>query len=723
MLEFLTAWAVAVARMLAETGPYLLIGLVVAGFIKVLIPEERIYRHFGRNNLRAVTTASLVGAPLPLCSCSVLPVAATLQKNGASKGATTSFLIATPETGVDSIGVTWALMDPLMTLLRPLAALLTAIGAGSLVNVLVRRGGDQGKTAPAQAAVQPAVAACCEHEPARPAPTQAPGDACCEHEHEHGDPNATATSRWRQALQYGFGPLLDDLTPWLIVGFILSGLITILVPDEFFNEVLPAGWISLLTMLVVGIPLYICATASTPVAAAMVAKGLDPGAALVFLLAGPATNVATISVVSSFLGRRVLLVYLASIAAFALLLGWLTNILYAYFGFDAAAFAADAVTEAPGLIAWVAGAVLAFLLTLSAQRLRLDRQVLQRAQALCRPLGFDPLSRHAVVVMALALLGLYLLTAFTVVPPDRVGFVTRFGEVRRELTEPGLYLHAPAPFEQVEWAPQGPIHSVVLGFEHAESASSAAASAAPVEPLSGRDIGAEATVITGDENLLNVQYAVHYRVSDAYRYRYGVADPAALLAALAEASIRQMAAQRKSDDILIGQRQALQQATLDILQTELDRVGSGLEAVAVHLLYVHAPPQAHAAYRDVASALEDKDRDLRAAEGYRQTSLAEARAEAYRIVQAASGDSAIILQRARGDAHAFERLLAAYRTAPELTRLRLRRETAERALEFARLVLLLDDQVEIHMLKNTNGATAQQRFSRFLQDGPESPPQ
>lgn len=145
MIDFLVAWSLAISAILVESGPYLLLGLALAGLIKVWIPEESVYRHLGGNDFRSVFKASLFGMPLPLCSCSVIPTATALRQSGASKGATTAFLISTPETGVDSIGVTYALMDPLMTLLRPIAALVTALGAGSAVNSLAKRGWDRSR--------------------------------------------------------------------------------------------------------------------------------------------------------------------------------------------------------------------------------------------------------------------------------------------------------------------------------------------------------------------------------------------------------------------------------------------------------------------------------------------------------------------------------------------------------------------------------------------------
>lgn len=343
-------WLLATWGVIMATGPWLLAGLAVAGMLKQFLPEAKVYRHLGRDDLRSVSLAALVGAPLPLCSCSVLPAAVALQKAGASKSATTAFLISTPETGVDSIGTTWALMDPLMTIVRPIAALATAIVSGAAVAVLVRMG-----KIPAGPPRAPLPAADCGCEPAPVA-------------------KLPFARRVLEGLKYGYGGLLSDLAPWFLLGFATAGLITVLIPDNFFGGTFPNGWPALLAMLVVGAPLYVCATASTPIAAALVAKGMDPGAALVFLLAGPATNVTTMAVVKGFLGGRVLGVYLAAIAVVALAFGLAVNALYPALGLvPATRVDEQALHEHGGSpLAVAAGAVLLGLVLLHAA-LRLRR--------------------------------------------------------------------------------------------------------------------------------------------------------------------------------------------------------------------------------------------------------------------------------------------------------------------------------------------------------------
>ena len=297
-------WAIFV-----EAAPFVLFGFFAAGVLRALLPEEAVARHLGGQGAGPVLKASLVGIPLPLCSCAAVPAAIGLRRQGASKGAAAAFLVSVPETGIDSIAITYALLDPLMTVVRPFAALLTATVTGLLINRLpAGRSGEGVEEAEGSACG-------CAGEAAARAGSRAP-----------------LARRLRESLGYAFGDMLGDIGRWLLLGIGIAGVIAYALPADFLHRYLHAGPLSLLAMLLVGIPLYICASASTPIAAALVLKGLSPGAALVFLLAGPATNVATLTVVGRYFGRAATGIYLFSIAACSLLLGWLTDRLYAWSG-------------------------------------------------------------------------------------------------------------------------------------------------------------------------------------------------------------------------------------------------------------------------------------------------------------------------------------------------------------------------------------------------------
>jgi len=278
-------------RMLADAGVYVLVGFLAAGLVHILVSREWLTRHLGGAGWRPVLKAAVVGAPLPLCSCSVLPAAYALRRKGAGRGATVSFLISTPETSVDSLAVTWALMGPVMALVRPVAALVTAAMAGLLETL---RG--EGPAVP----IDEAACHLCH------------SDAC---EHVAGE------GRWSRFWRFVVYEMADDVGPALALGLVLAGLVMAVVPDDFFEAYLGSRWASMAAMLAIGLPLYVCATASTPLAAALMLKGLHPGAALVLLLVGPATNLATVLTVGRMLGKASAALYVVTIVVVALMCG------------------------------------------------------------------------------------------------------------------------------------------------------------------------------------------------------------------------------------------------------------------------------------------------------------------------------------------------------------------------------------------------------------------
>lgn len=262
-----------------DMAPYLLFGFLMAGLLSVLISQETVRRHLGGRGLWPVVKAAIFGVPLPLCSCSVIPVTASLRKHGASRGASTAFLISTPQTGVDSIMVTFSLLGPLFAVFRPLAAFVSGIAGGALV-VAAERNGGAGETE-----------ADCEEE------CCAPGER----------------GRFARVLRFAFVTLPADIGKPLFIGIIVAGVISGVVPEDYFTGVLGTGIGAMLVMMLLGVPLYVCATASVPIAAALIAKGVTPGAALVFLMTGAATNAATITTVWKMMGARTAVIYLGTV--------------------------------------------------------------------------------------------------------------------------------------------------------------------------------------------------------------------------------------------------------------------------------------------------------------------------------------------------------------------------------------------------------------------------
>lgn len=276
-----------------------MLGLAAAGLMHVLIPADRVAHWLGGQGLGATIRAALLGIPLPLCSCAVVPVTIELSRKGASREASLAFLVSTPETGVDSIFLTYGLMGPVMAVVRPVAALLTSLVA-ALTSMVWR--------------------------PKTPDFEEFDADesGCCASETTpETDPGVARTSKLRDAARYGFVEMVDEIGFWLVVGLVLTGVITAMVPEEWIRETLGQGPSSHLILLLLGIPLYMCASASTPVGAALLLKGVSPGAALVFLLAGPATNASALVVIARFFGRRFVAIYLSSVVVTALAAGWL----------------------------------------------------------------------------------------------------------------------------------------------------------------------------------------------------------------------------------------------------------------------------------------------------------------------------------------------------------------------------------------------------------------
>jgi uncharacterized membrane protein YraQ (UPF0718 family) len=319
ILTIVNGIAVESWHMFLEAAPYLFLGFTIAGLLHIFVPDEQILKYLGRSagKVRSAVNATLIGIPIPLCSCGVIPAALSLKKRGATKGATLSFLISTPETGVDSIAITYALLDPIMTLFRPLATLITALSAGVAENYL---GEHDAKVPEKRELTMASVSMECA------------GGSCSCGTGDIQNADSSMIQRIVDGMKYAYIELLGDISKWLVVGIIIAGFISYVVPAQLIQTYFGGGILSMFAMLLLGIPLYICATASTPLAAALIAKGMSPGTAFVFLLAGPATNAATITMVTKFLGKRTAMLYLSMIALFSLIFGLILDYIYLNLG-------------------------------------------------------------------------------------------------------------------------------------------------------------------------------------------------------------------------------------------------------------------------------------------------------------------------------------------------------------------------------------------------------
>jgi len=329
-------------RLYLDAALFVLFGCVVGGLVYAFFPGRVIERWLGGRGVRTILGAALVGTPLPLCSCGVVPAAITLRRRGASTGATVSFLVATPETGPDSILASFALLDPLFALFRPVAAIATAVVAGVLAAL-----GDRGRALP-------------QAPPARLCEICALPD---EAEHRHG-----ARARLGRAFSYAFRDLVEDIGPWLLVGFLLGGALAAGLGEGWVAAHLPSRFAQMVVAMAVGVPIYVCASASTPLAAAAVAAGFSPGAALVLMLAGPATNLASLLVLRRELGGAVVGLMLLGIAVSSFVLGFLLDALYAVSGLQSVIGVGAAGELMPAPARAAGGALLAALIAWAVAR-------------------------------------------------------------------------------------------------------------------------------------------------------------------------------------------------------------------------------------------------------------------------------------------------------------------------------------------------------------------
>ena len=289
MMDYVNAFV----SMLNSMSPYLLLGFLIAGLLHAFVPSSIYSRYLAGTGLRSVATAAAFGVPLPLCSCGVLPTAVALRRSGASRAASTAFLIATPQTGVDSIAATYSMMGLPFAILRPVAALVTSLMGGLAVGHWERKG--------------------------------ALDDVHDAASYEFSELPKGLWNKVKETFKYGFFDMMQSIGRWLLIGLVVATLITVLLPDDFFSTYARWPLLNMFIIVLVAVPMYVCATGSIPIAAALMLKGMSPGCALVLLMAGPAANVASMFVVNNAFGRKATIVYLLSIIGGAMGFGLLVD--------------------------------------------------------------------------------------------------------------------------------------------------------------------------------------------------------------------------------------------------------------------------------------------------------------------------------------------------------------------------------------------------------------
>lgn len=322
-----------IINLINSMAPFLLLGFLLAGIMHAFIPGTLYQRHFGQPTFKSVCYATLLAIPIPLCSCGVIPTAMSLRREGASKGSVISFLIATPQTGVDSILATYSMMGLPFTIVRPIAALVTALFGGQLANIFERKGVLNDK-----------------------------GTKHATHSCTNTEQSKTFFEKIKIALHYAYIDMMEDIGKWLAVGLVVAGLITVYVPDEFFQQFAGNSILGIIMVLLFAIPMYLCATGSIPIAIALMLKGLTPGAALVLLMAGPAVNVASMLVIQRVMGTRTLFIYISSIVGGSILFALGVDYLFPEGYFTASLVAKQACCTEASIFQWICTSILALLL-------------------------------------------------------------------------------------------------------------------------------------------------------------------------------------------------------------------------------------------------------------------------------------------------------------------------------------------------------------------------
>ena len=710
-------------------APMLLLGLFLSGLIHVFIPRQTILRWFQEDSLKSVATSAGIGVPMPLCSCSVVPVVAEMRRKGASRSSCMSFLITAPETGADSILVTNAFFGPIVAIVRPIISFVTAVFAGIFCIGLIRSDANVSRDSQEDAESAESHDHSHDHE-----------HTSDDHDHDHSSHKSlfpaeddcyvsyaqlrgfagrwvrgltAAAGRWRHAawlkpdfyrerldaerrheasdeapaevqgpdfpkvirhvMRYGFVEIADDILFALLVGIALGGVLYLAIPADLMASEY-ARWLSYPVMVLIGIPLYICASASTPIAAALVAKGVSPGAALVFLMTGPATNTGTIAIIVSQFGARFTSVYVAAVIVVTVVLGILIDVLLLAAGLSIAVNL-DA-SDSPAILAlqWGGAAALIALIVWRFRRgafrsgyddLLLNIRPVGKRLAgtwarLTRGRGisgaFLPNTPAGATLLALVLV-LFIGSGFTRVPPGSVGYGLMFGEVRWRDLEPGLHYLAPRPLVRVDHWPVREVKSIMSEKTH--------------------------EFVSGDLNLMAFRVDVQYRVIDPYIYHYRTKEPESVVAKFIAGHMRSFISARQLEPLLNVHRGPLEDHIRNLFdepESGRDPVLKSIELVKANLVDVSPTVETASAFREVSSAQEDRERIIVNAQRFLVALTPQAYGNAFYEVEQAEGQAYRKTTSAKAEAEAISAVAGATRTAPNVLRNMLWREKLESAL-------------------------------------------
>ena len=668
----------AIWNILCESAVFILAGFAIAGLLHALIPTQTVIRLLSAARSRSVLLAALIGLPLPLCSCSVLPAAIALRRKGASKGATLSFLISTPETGVTSVLLTYGLLGPVMAIARPVAAAITAVVAGLVETAFERR-----ERRAAEGASDASESGGCPH---------------CARVEEAADELQPIQARLRGAMRYAFVDLFDDIFGWLLIGILVAVAIQAFLPGVVLSTVFRGSLQSMLVMVVLGVPLYVCAEGSTPIAAALIAQGVSPGAGLVLLLAGPATNIGSLGVLRGVLGRRTMVVYLASIIVVALVAGAVLDNWVSQPGSTRQIQALRESFVPPSVK--IAGAV-AFLL-LCAVSVRRRRYVERIVGWLDERLPVRVSLGRLVAAAVLTAAAGWLASGFFCVQPQEVGIVKRFGAIHRTGLPPGLHYAWPHPIESVDRIAVRRVYRTVLGYKfHPEKGT----------PTFASETG-ESWSLVGDENIADIKTAVLWGADDGtersvLQFAYGMTDRERTVRSAVQAACREVLGGESINEIFTTRRRVAGTLVVTAAQANLDAWGCGIRIYGFHFLDAHAPREVHDAFRDVAGAMEDRATRIDKALAEEARIVPEARGRAAEMLEEARGYAARLVESARGEAERFLDLWNVARDWPGVTQRRLYHEMLDAVLpgvpKYIRPAGVAPDVVELWLTDTEGG--------------------
>ena len=709
-------------------GPMLMLGLLLSGLIHVFISREAILRWLQDDSLRSVSISSAVGVPVPLCSCSVVPVVAEMRRKGASRSSCMAFLITAPETGADSILVTNAFFGFIAAVVRPFISFITAVVAGIFCIGLIRD--DRGDALPGEE----------DHD----------HHDHHGHDHDHGhehafhetllsnkddcyvSPNAmkvlmtkwikgltTVASSWRfgswikpefyreivgerktksaqqteldtveeeypgldfrkivkHILHYGFVEIADDILFALLVGIALGGVLFLIIPAGLMSNEY-ARWLSYPIMIIVGVPLYICASASTPIAAALVARGVSPGAALIFLMTGPATNTSTIAIIMSQFGARFAAVYVTSVIAVTAVIGIAIDYMLLATGFAISVNLLPSESPTLQILQW-GGALGLIALILWRYRAGAMRSGYEDMMLNIRPLSrswrdawkrltrdrslrgtISPTTPLGMMLWGL-LLVLFLGSGFTVVPPGHVGYGRLFGQVYWKDLQPGLHYLAPRPLARVDKWPVKEIKSIMAKT--------------PYE------------YVSGDLNMLSVTVDVQYTVKDPYVYHYRTVNPEEIIEDAVREHLRTYINARDLDGLLTSYRKELEDELTDLFVVDGQMIGDqsmlgAVDLVKASLLEIIPAAEAISSFREISSAQEDRERIIVNAQRFLVSLVPRAHGNAEYEKEQADGAAFRKVATSAAEADAIMVISSAMQTAPDVLRNMLWREKLESAL-------------------------------------------